>query len=176
MRYEENDVGGLHDLCQKILTPNSLVVELGSYSGDSACIFAQYVKTLYCIDPWKDVLEIDATVDGSNFNYKNMRQVERRFDRNTKHFKNIIKIRGSSDIVVDIFGNSKVDLVYIDSLHDYSHVRRDIDKWWRVVRIGGWLGGHNYGDYWPGVIKAIDESFGEPDELFRDTSWIVKKV
>ena len=37
------------------------------------------------------------------------------------------------------------------------------------------LPGHDYNEaYWPGVVKAVDERFGDKVQEFMDTSWIVK--
>jgi cephalosporin hydroxylase len=173
MRWVDDDVGGLHDLCKTFVTDT--VVEIGSYWGESAVIFAKYAKLIYCIDPWVDVLETGATADGYSFQYSNMAEAEAKFDFNTLGLTNVIKIRGHSNDLADVFGNKRIHVVYIDSLHHYSHVRSDIDHWWRIVKPGGWLAGHNYGGYWPGVFKAVNESFGKPDKTFRDTSWAVQK-
>jgi len=54
-------------------------------------------------------------------------------------------------------------------------VRRDINKWWRIVKPGGWLSGHNYAPYWPGVVRAVDETFKKPDKTYKDSSWAVQK-
>lgn len=174
IRYQENDVAGLHDLCSD-LVKDKLVVELGSYWGESMVIFAQYAKRVYCIDPWVDVVETGATADGSSFRYEDMVEAEAHFDINATTVNNVVKIRGYSDHLAEVFGNNRIDVVYIDSLHHHAQARRDINKWWRIVRPGGWLTGHNYGPYWPGVTKAVAESFGQPDKTYRDSSWAVQK-
>ena len=37
-----------------------------------------------------------------------------------------------------------LDFVYIDAAHDYESVVKDIDHWWKAVRSGGVLGGHDF--------------------------------
>lgn len=51
------------------------------------------------------------------------------------------------------------DLVFIDALHDYEHVKQDIALWWPRVRIGGILSLHDFNHRWPGVERAVAESF-----------------
>jgi hypothetical protein len=105
-----------------------------------------------------------------------MAQVESIFDSRLGRAQNIIKIRGASNDLVDVFANSSFQLVYIDSLHTYDVVRNDIMRWWPKLQPGGFIGGHNHSSRWPGVVRAVADAFGAPDKLYRDTSWIVQKT
>jgi SAM-dependent methyltransferase len=51
------------------------------------------------------------------------------------------------------------DIVFIDALHDYEHVKQDIALWWPKVRVGGILSLHDFNHKWPGVERAIAEAF-----------------
>lgn len=51
------------------------------------------------------------------------------------------------------------DFVFIDAAHSYKAVKADIAAWRPKVRDGGWLGGHDYHEAHPGVIRAVDEAF-----------------
>ena len=53
------------------------------------------------------------------------------------------------------------DFVFIDAAHSYEAVRDDIRLWAPKVRLGGWLGGHDYHAKFQGVIRAVDEAFGK---------------
>ena len=50
-----------------------------------------------------------------------------------------------------------IDFVYIDANHDQKYVTEDIGAWSKVVRSGGIISGHDWGDYRPliGVKRAI---------------------
>ena len=50
-----------------------------------------------------------------------------------------------------------IDFVYIDANHDQKYVAEDIEAWSKVVRSGGIMSGHDWGDYRPliGVKRAI---------------------
>jgi len=40
----------------------------------------------------------------------------------------------------------QLDFVYIDSPHDYESALLHMNAWWPRVKIGGYIGGHNYQD------------------------------
>ena len=56
--------------------------------------------------------------------------------------------------------DGSLDFVFIDADHSYEAVADDISCWRPKVRVGGWLGGHDYNRHFPGVIKAVDRAFG----------------
>ena len=58
MRFEGNGINGLRDLCFTIdekIGGKITIVEIGSFMGESAVIFAEEFPNakIYCIDPWK---------------------------------------------------------------------------------------------------------------------------
>jgi hypothetical protein len=66
------------------------------------------------------------------------------------------------------------DFVYIDGLHTYEQVKKDIENYKQLIRPNGFIGGHDYHPQgWPGVVKAVEETVGV-DKVFPDGSWIKK--
>lgn len=63
------------------------------------------------------------------------------------------------------------DFIFIDAAHSYLAVARDIEDWLPKLAPGGWFGGHDYHESWPGVIRAVDEAFGKSGIVLRD-GWI----
>jgi hypothetical protein len=59
--------------------------------------------------------------------------------------------------------------VFIDAFHDYKSVRRDID--WAVSTGCPVISGHDYTDIHPGVITAVNETFGKSISLYGSV-WI----
>lgn len=74
-------------------------------------------------------------------------------------------------------GTGKADLIFIDALHDYEHVKQDIALWWPKVRVGGILAGHDFNHKWPGCERAVAESFDLMQVgVAPDSVWFVMKV
>jgi hypothetical protein len=71
----------------------------------------------------------------------------------------------------DLVDDGWADFVFIDAAHSYSAVKSDIERWQPKVRPGGWLGGHDYNEKFPGVIAAVNEAFGSGVVLLPSWIW-----
>jgi predicted O-methyltransferase YrrM len=71
--------------------------------------------------------------------------------------------------------DESLDFVFIDASHKYGCVRNDIRLWWSKVRSGGWLGGHDYGVEYPGVLNAVNERFDTSVTISDSRIWSVEK-
>ncbi len=63
------------------------------------------------------------------------------------------------------------DFVFIDADHEEASVAEDIHDWRVKVKPGGWLGGHDYNQHFPGVVRAVDKAFGKRVELLPGSIW-----
>ena len=140
------------------------LIEIGTYKGDSAVIFADHFKHVTCIDAWDDAL---FNVPGTT-----AKEAEAFFDARIKVLPNITKIKNHS-LDTSLDGSLKADVIYVDASHDYESVKADLQEWRSHARA--YICGH---DYWPnrfpGVVKAVNEVFGRPFKTFCDTSWLVR--
>jgi hypothetical protein len=145
-------------------TKQLTILEIGSWTGVSAEIFAQHFKWVYCVDPWE-------STKGISTKY-NMKQVEKIFHKRMSKYNNYIIHKMTSKEYKNCVGKAIYDIIYIDGLHTYEAVKEDIELWKDKATL--YLTGH---DYWPGkfpgVIKAVNETFGKPDKVFPDTSWLI---
>jgi len=167
-------VKGLKDLCLTIdekIGGKITIVEIGSYMGESAEIFAEEFPDakIYCIDPWKGGFDDNDTCSHADYN-----EVENQFDLRTKDYPNIIKVKDFSTNV-----NIPCDMVYIDGRHFYEGVKEDVLHWLPLSKKV--ICGHDYytdeeflsvHSHVRGVRKAVDEIFGKPDKIFIDGSWL----
>jgi hypothetical protein len=83
------------------------------------------------------------------------------------------KYRMPSAEAIHFFNDSSLDFVYIDALHTYDGVISDINLWLPKIKDNGFIGGHDYDiENFPGVVQAVNEVFGSPDQNFSEHSWI----
>ena len=133
------------------------IVEVGSYTGESAVLFKQFTIGAHvtCVDRWDNPL------------------VEHYFDLRSGPW-GLEKVKADSVDAAQWFDDRSLDLVYIDASHDFVSVCDDIEAWLPKVKIGGVLAGHDYNEkIWPGVVKAVGFTLGKPEITFRDNSWAV---
>ena len=69
--------------------------------------------------------------------------------------------------------NGWADFVFIDAAHGYAAVKHDIELWQSKVKPGGWFGGHDYHPKFSGVIKAVNEAFGDKVLVLDHYIWTV---
>jgi hypothetical protein len=165
---------GLEDLINYVNTFSNtkemVMVEIGSYAGESTEQFANKFKKVIAIDPFlNDYDENDVTCD-----YMDLTEVFNEFNSRISKYDNVTHIRKISDDAINELKDLKVDLVYIDGLHTYDQVKIDIGNYLPIINESGFICGHDYHMVWQGVVNAIHEKLGKPDKIFQDTSWIKK--
>lgn len=143
----------------KIINLNNfdLGVEIGVFKGEYSKFLLENCPNLfmYCVDLW----------DSSAMSKKNMYNGDELFEKVFLEFQEKYKdrfslMRKSSVEASYCFENNSLDFIYIDADHSYSAVCRDIESWWKKLKIGGLFGGHDYSSAGiKGVIKAVSKYF-----------------
>ena len=172
---------GLQDLCDMVnllLQRPISMIEIGSFSGDSAAIFAKNFESVICVDPWQSNYDSTGVDKASDPQLYNMNEVENEFNKLLTLYPNIIKLKTTSRIACKELKSEgkKFDMVYIDALHTYEGVKEDIMLWRSMVGEDGIISGHDYhSKHFPGVKKAVDEFFTQEQiTTFLDSSWMVR--
>lgn len=162
---QSNTTKGLYDLITKYVTPETIMVELGSFAGVSSELFALHCKKLYCVDPWLPYWEINEQ--------EKIETAELKFDSMMKNYANIVKYKMSSNEASSQFTPHSLDMVYIDSDHSSENVEREIQLWIDKIKPEGVMAGHDFN--LPTVFNVVTKYF-DPTfiEIFNDTSWIVR--
>lgn len=165
---DQHSAEGLVDMIKELgNTTDQTMIEIGSFIGESTIIFAGHFKEVIAIDPFMDNYDPEDMTCQFKFS-----EVYEEYKTRTSPFSNIKTIVKTSDDAVEDLKQDKYDFIYIDGIHQYENVLRDIQTYLPLVKEGGIIGGHDYGGPWKGVEKAVDEVFGKPDKVFKDTSWI----
>lgn len=164
----------------KVINDNNFknVAEIGVGYGTHA---KQILKNtnltkLYLIDPMKDypndafssdIMSKEAEIEGNNFNELYSLILAELQPWNDK----ITFLRKcSTDVTADEIPDYSLDCIFIDGAHDFYNVYKDLNFWWKKLRVGGQLLGD---DYWQdGVKMAVDKFFNENnieyDFLYKD--------
>lgn len=141
------------------ITPDGgTIVEIGSFLGRSAAFMAVEIANsgkkirFVCVDPFEGHLGsglFDGRCSTDTF-HANMAR------GGISHLVETMKMYSVE--AAALFEDRSVDFVFIDGAHDYDNVRADICAWLPKVKPGGVLSGHDYGDGWPMVRVAAQET------------------
>ena len=131
----------------------SVVAEVGSYLGASACCFgAAMAKSgggqLICIDTWKN----EGMREGPRDTWAEFRNNTRKYN----HFT--ITIRGVSAEVAGQVAErvEKLDVLFLDGDHSYEGVKADWNSYCKLLDAGSVVIFHDYG-WAKGVRKVVHE-------------------
>jgi hypothetical protein len=156
--------------------------EVGVWEGYfSEKILDGFSGKLYSIEPW--------TEDPNQAYYYMITTTQADFDKIYETCRNKLSRFGDRSVMIrktsveasKQFEDDSLDFVYIDGLHDYKHIKEDIEVWYPKVRNGGTLCGHDYSNVdqgCAGIKKAVDE-FNKKVFITRDkqsTSWMLIKL
>ena len=158
-----NTLTGLKDMCDDIIRPDYVIVEIGSFSGLSSDCIARYCRKLVCIDFW------ESTIGYVEIPKDMLVTAHKQFTERMSVHSNI-EVRESTSLAeAEKFDDGSIDMVYIDGRHDEASVRADIKAWLPKVKKGGWVTGHdiNIG----GVQVPVKEIFGNTYKSYSDSSW-----
>ena len=142
---------GLGELIKGMKKP--VGVEIGLAEGFTTEFLMESNENLklYCIDPFENY------VDWNGNNLNDRHRVYEEFLERTKKFGDRVNLirKFSDDAVADIKDNS-LDFIFIDGLHTYDQVTKDMNNYYSKVKKGGIFAGHDYS-----VISAIHKAVNE---------------
>lgn len=122
-------------------------VEIGTHLGE----YAEHIlrhwhgQKLICVDPWEEAIDYDDQIPllwGGSDRLVHRLHAESRLSAYVHHGK--CKIwQTTSDQATRNFQNDTLDFVYIDGNHKFGHVLADLQLWWRCIKPGGYIFGHD---------------------------------
>lgn len=127
----------------------TLGAEIGTDQGEYAEVLAQTIPqlTLFCIDPWmaeayEPNQQPESKEDQKYFDIRYLETFARLAQYDTVNI-----VRKTSMDALGEFEDNSLDFVYIDGNHDFLNVTQDMHYWFKKVRSGGILAGHDYVRY-----------------------------
>ncbi|MEC9373784.1 MAG: class I SAM-dependent methyltransferase [Planctomycetota bacterium] len=162
--------------CQFLLTRSQgrkTIVEIGSYRGKSTVLLA-----LGCADVQGKVTAIDPHMPAPGCSIV--------FDEEDERvLRETIRKHGVADrvdhwVMTSVearpkWGETPIDMLWIDGDHSEEGVRTDLEHWAPLVRVGGIVAGHDY-THREGVKRAWDAYVGKddrwtPSRVVRSIVW-----
>lgn len=134
---------------------NPVGIEIGSETGITSehLLDNKEDLILHCVDPFLPY--IDKSVSGAHFPehdslYQNF------IDRMKLYEPRMILHRMTSDEALEKFEDNTYDFIFIDGLHEYDQVKKDIENYYPKIKNGGVFSGHDY-EYVEDVKRAVNE-------------------
>jgi predicted O-methyltransferase YrrM len=137
------------------------------------------------IDPWCAMPAQKGVKGGETYEEWDFAKIEATFWENVGDAKDrctmlkTTSYKAANGVFPDVGAmcEKRFDIAFIDAAHDYESVKKDIRLWWPLIREGGMLVGHDWNHKWPGVERAVADSF----DLLRvgvtvDSVWFVLKT
>ena len=133
----------------------TLGAEIGTDQGEYAEVLLKTIPGLElgCIDPWKaqayEPDEQPESKENQEFFDKRYQETVSRLSEYIYSIKppHIALLRKTSLEGLNNFIDNSLDFVYIDGNHDFLNVTQDIHYWFKKVKPGGILAGHDYVRY-----------------------------
>ena len=152
----------------------AVFVEVGCWKGKSASFMAETIKNskkkinFYCVDTWKGTLTEHGHQEDPDVVNDRLFEV---FNENLKELDGYYTcIRGLSVDGAKQFRNESIDFCYIDGLHEYEPVLRDLEIFVPLVRSGGIVGGHDY-SYAP--VRTALRDYLRSNLILRDITLFI---
>lgn len=140
--------------------------EVGTHRGDFARILMDtWMGTLSCIDPWDTASKFYNETQGKflwgdgnrSHDYDECVKLETQYSSRIKLYK-LTSLEASH-----LFADNSQDFGYIDGDHHEDAVYEDLFTWWKKIKPGGVLAGHDFithspgqeDDWGPGIQNAV---------------------
>lgn len=163
------------------LPPAAVVVEVGSFVGESAIFMARHLKAraiemntepavILCLDTWYGGID----------HYQGApEKIQMHFGRPDLYYKFMANVitHGCDDMILPVAIDSlngarllkalniRPDFIYVDASHEEGDAGRDYEACWDVLKVGGILLVDDISNHFPGCVKdwgAFAERHGLP--------------
>lgn len=139
---------------------NPIGIEIGSETGATSehLLCNKEDLILHCVDPFMPYN--DKSVSGANFPDHDKNHYQNFLNRMKLYEDRMILHRKTSDEALNDFEDDAYDFIFIDGLHEYDQVKKDIKNYYPKIKNGGVFAGHDY-KFVEDVKRAVDEFSAE---------------
>ena len=132
------------------------------------------IKEYWAIDPWV------ASTKKLYWNTFSQDTIDNMYMNAVKYYPwfpalRIMKMKSLEAAGIFKKAGKKFDLVFIDACHEEDYIRKDIEAWFPLVKEGGILCGHDYGNKdkdAESVERVVRSYFRESDYKVIPNTWI----
>ena len=162
---------------KKINEENIIGVEVGVLGGDHSSEILKHLpmKKLYLVDPYKLYESEDPSKNfRSQGHLDAMKKIAQKRFKGNKRVKFVYK--KSEDAINDIPDN--LDFVYLDGDHRTEQVYKEMENYWKKIRVGGVLSGHNVAGYkegFDGLVRFCVKYKLSPVIIPYQNDWYIVK-
>lgn len=160
--------------------------EIGVYQGEFTKKFCEMGLKMYAIDPWAAYLgagRSENKTDKQDLNYDIAQKT-------LSPYPDCKLIRKSSMDALEDFTDESLDFVYIDGDHRFRYIAEDLTEWYKKIKSGGAISGHDYFCTSPNAnnvlchVKHVVDAFVKTYELNnlyvigqndKTPSWVIIK-
>lgn len=134
------------------------IAELGVFQGDFSSNILEICEPseLYLVDLFCGIVE-SGDVNGNNVQKING---EKLLDYVSLKFNTRANVHIKKQCSVDFLRSidqDYLDIVYIDSSHQYEHTKQELNLSFEKVKNDGFICGHDYSPVFEGVVIAVNE-------------------
>ncbi len=148
--------------------------EVGVFRGKFAAHLLASCPQLFidCVDAW-DGSGMTTAYDGD----QTFNEARCLLQKNGENRFRMFRAKSPEATELPAIRQTVYDFVYIDADHSESAVLADIRAWWRLLRVGGIISGHDYNNRGrKRVKKAVDQIFPAVNSTReRCASWWIEK-
>lgn len=152
----------------------AVFVEIGAFLGKSAVLMAELIRqsgkkiAFHTIDPFVAKAKLDPKTGlygwggSENFYHPETEFLFRKFVEEAGYTEDINLIVKYSEHAIPDFEDESVDFVFVDGAHDYPNGYHDVTAWYKKLKPGGMLAGHDYApnlDWTSGLLHGIWQAF-----------------
>jgi len=159
---------------------NAHFVELGAFLGKSTSYMGVEIHNsnknikFDVIDIFQDTEQVTEKVSKNRQENETILDVFLKNTERIKHTINKVHVIPSIE-AVKLYEDESIDFMFIDANHEYESIKEDIETWLPKIKLGGYIGGHDYHKTWPGVIQAVNAVIGEHNIKTSNVSWLFHK-